>query len=82
VRQARWMCMAFAGLAAAICLVLTVVRLGRGDGVGVWAAVYGLGVALSSVGAVLARAGRTRWAMATICVALVLAGLGEDPAFR
>jgi hypothetical protein len=73
---------AFAGLAAVICLALIVVRLGRGDGVGVWLATYGLGVVLSGSGAVLARSGRTRWAMVVTCVAVALASLGDSPAFR
>jgi hypothetical protein len=81
-RQARRTYVAFAGLAAVICLVLMVVRLGRGEEVGLWVATYGLGVVLSGAGAVLARAGRTRWAMAVTCVAVALASLGDSPAFR
>ena len=79
-RRARRTYAAFAGLAAVICLVLTVVRLGKGDSVGVWVVAYGLGAILSAAGAVLARGGRTRWAMAATCVAL--ASLGDSPAFR
>ena len=82
VAQARWTYAALAGLVAVICLVLTAVRLGRGDAVGVWAAMYAVGAALSGWGFVLARIGRTRWAMAVTCVGAALAGLGDSPAFH
>lgn len=73
---------ALAGLVVVICLGLAVVRLGRGDGVGVWAATYAVGAVLGGWGFALARSGRTRWAMVVICVAGALAGLGDNPAFR
>lgn len=73
---------AFAGLVAVICLALIVVRLSRGDAVGVWVATYAVGVVASGLGAVLARNGRTRWAMAATCIAVALASLGDNPAFR
>jgi hypothetical protein len=71
-----------AGLVAVMCCVLIVVRLGRGDAVGAWVAMYAAGVVISGVGAVLARIGRTRWAMAVTCTAVALASLGDNPAFR
>ncbi|OAH14359.1 hypothetical protein [Streptomyces jeddahensis] len=81
-RQARRMYAAFAGMVAVICLVLIVVRLGRGDAMGVWVATYAVGGGVSGVGAVLARSGRTRWALAVTCVAVALASLGDSPTFR
>ncbi|KUO14738.1 hypothetical protein AQJ91_45300 [Streptomyces dysideae] len=81
-RQARRMYVAFAGLVAVICLVLIVVRLGKGDAVGVWTATYAVGVVVSGSGAVLARNGRTRRAMAVTCVAAAVASLGDSPMFR
>ncbi|MEU9287120.1 hypothetical protein AB0D57_20995 [Streptomyces sp. NPDC048275] len=81
-RQARRMYVAFAGLVAVMCLVLIVVRLGRGDAVGVWVVTYAVGVVVSGSGAVLARIGRTRWAMAVACIAVALASLGDNPTFR
>ncbi|WP_251063028.1 MULTISPECIES: hypothetical protein [unclassified Streptomyces] len=73
---------AFAGLVAVVCLVLIVVRLGGGDALGVWVLTYAVGVALSGWGFVLARIGRTGWAMVVTCIAAALAGLGDSPAFR
>ncbi|MEW2402678.1 hypothetical protein [Streptomyces sp. NPDC046862] len=70
-----------AGLVAALCLVLIVVRLSRGDALGVWAATYAVGVVVSGLGAALARSGRTRWAMAVTCMAVAVASLGDNPAF-
>ncbi|MFE0257215.1 hypothetical protein [Streptomyces sp. NPDC059010] len=81
-RQARWTYAAFAGLVAVVCLVLTAMRFGRGDAAGAWVALYALGVALSSWGFVLARIGRTRWALAVTCIGAALAGLGDSPAFH
>ncbi|MBT2421259.1 hypothetical protein J7F01_33895 [Streptomyces sp. ISL-22] len=81
-RQARGMYAAFAGLVAVVCLVLIVVRLGGGDALGVWVLTYAVGVALSGWGFVLARIGRTGWAMVVTCIAAALAGLGDSPAFR
>lgn len=81
-RRARGMYAALAGLVAVICLVLIVVRLVGGDALGAWVATYAVGVAVSGWGFVLARIGRTRWAMAVTCVAAALAGLGDSPAFR
>jgi hypothetical protein len=81
-RQARRMYAAFAGLVAVTCLVLIVVRLGSGDAVGVWTATYAVGVVVSGSGAVLARNGRTRWAMAVTCIAAAVASLGDSPMFR
>ncbi|MFI7412255.1 hypothetical protein ACIBU0_26635 [Streptomyces sp. NPDC049627] len=80
--RARWTYAALAGLVAVVCLVLIAVRLGRGDAVGAWAALYAVGVALSGWGFVLARIGRTRWAMAVTCIGAALAGLGDSPAFH
>jgi hypothetical protein len=62
-----------------LCLVAAVVRLGRGDTVGVWVATYAAGVVVSGLGAVLARSGRTRWALWVTCIAVALASLGENP---
>jgi hypothetical protein len=73
---------AFAGLVALVCLVLGVVRLVGGDGLGVWAAAYAVGVGLAGRGFVLARSGRTRWAMVVICLGGALAGLGDSAALR
>ncbi|MDF3140174.1 MULTISPECIES: hypothetical protein [unclassified Streptomyces] len=81
-RQARGMYAALAGLVAVVCLVLIGVRLGQGDALGVWVATYAMGVALGGWGFVLARIGHTRWAMMVTCIAGVLAGLGDSPAFR
>lgn len=80
--QARWTYAALAGLVAVVCLVISVVRLGKGDTVGAWVAMYALGVALSGWGFALARIGRTRWAMAVTCIGAALAGLGDSPAFH
>ncbi|MGI5378628.1 hypothetical protein ACQEV2_31135 [Streptomyces sp. CA-251387] len=82
VAQARWTYAAFAGLIAFVCLALIVVRLVRGDAVGAWVALYAVGAALSGWGFVLARIGRTRWAMAVSCIGAALAGLGDSPAFH
>ena len=81
-RQARRMYGAFAALVAVICLALIVVRLGRGDAAGVWVATYAVSVVVSGAGAVLARIGRTRWAMAVTCIAAAVASVGDSPAFR
>ncbi|WP_329532113.1 hypothetical protein OG568_16390 [Streptomyces sp. NBC_01450] len=81
-RQVRAMYAAFAGLLAAVCLVLIVVRLGGGDALGVWVATYAVGVVLSGWGFALARIGHTRWAMTVTCIGAALAGLGDSPAFR
>ncbi|MFE5817376.1 hypothetical protein ACFQ6S_28760 [Streptomyces sp. NPDC056479] len=81
-RRARGMYAAFAGLAAVVCLGLIVVRLGGGDAGGVWVASYAVGAVLGGCGFVLARRGRTRWAMVVVCVAVALAGIGDSPALR
>lgn len=82
VRRTRGMHTAFAGLVVVVCLGLTVVRLAAGDAAGVWVASYVVGAVLGGWGFVLARGGRTRWAFAMICVAVVVASLGDGPAFR
>ncbi|MFJ8633087.1 hypothetical protein [Streptomyces sp. NPDC093568] len=81
-RRARGLYAALAGLAAVVCLGLIVVRLGGGDAGGVWVASYAVGAVLSGCGYVLARRGRTRWAMVVVCVAVALAGVGDSPALR
>ncbi|KUM67699.1 hypothetical protein [Streptomyces curacoi] len=81
-RQARGVYAVLPGLVAVICLVLTVVRLVGGDVVGAWVALYAVGAALSGWGFVLARIGRTRWAMAVTCIGGALAGIGDSAAFR
>ncbi|GHH31635.1 hypothetical protein [Streptomyces lanatus] len=81
-RRARGMYAALAGLATVVCLGLIVVRLGRGESGGVWVGTYAVGGVLSGCGFVLARRGRTRWAMVVVCVAVALAGLGDSPALR
>ena len=81
-RQARGTYAAGAGLVAALCLVAVVVRLGKGDGAGIWVATYVVGVVVAGLGAGLARSGRTRWAMWVTCIAVAVASLGDGPAFR
>ncbi|GAA3582904.1 hypothetical protein [Streptomyces osmaniensis] len=81
-RRARGMHVAFAGLVVVVCLGLTVVRLGAGDAAGVWVASYAVGAVLGGLGFLLARGGRTRWAVVVICVAVAVASLGDSPAFR
>lgn len=81
-RRARGMHVAFAGLVVVVCLGLTVVRLGAGDSAGVWVASYAVGAVLGGLGFLLARGGRTRWALVAICVAVAVASLGDSPAFR
>lgn len=67
---------------AVMCLVLVGVRLGRGDGVGVWMAFYFGGSVVSGLGFVLAKNGRTRWATAAILVGVGLASFGDNPLVR
>ncbi|MFF0733926.1 hypothetical protein ACFYVK_20150 [Streptomyces chartreusis] len=81
-RRARGMHVAFAGLVVVVCLGLTVVRLGAGDAAGVWVASYAVGAVLGGLGFLLARGGRTRWAVVVIGVAVAVASLGDSPAFR
>ncbi|MFJ1871242.1 hypothetical protein [Streptomyces sp. KS_5] len=81
-RRARGMHVAFAGLVVVVCIGLTVVRLGAGDAAGVWVASYAMGAVLGGLGFLLARGGRTRWAVVVICVAVAVASLGDSPAFR
>ncbi|MFH8697587.1 hypothetical protein ACWGKK_28035 [Streptomyces chartreusis] len=81
-RRARGMHVAFAGLVVVVCIGLTVVRLGAGDAAGVWVASYAVGAVLGGLGFLLARGGRTRWAVVVICVAVAVASLGDSPAFR
>ncbi|MFF1319394.1 hypothetical protein ACFVZZ_08145 [Streptomyces chartreusis] len=81
-RRARGRHVAFAGLVVVVCIGLTVVRLGAGDAAGVWVASYAVGAVLGGLGFLLARGGRTRWAVVVICVAVAVASLGDSPAFR
>lgn len=80
--QARRTYAVGAGLVVVLCLVAMVVRLGRGDAVGIWVAAYAVGVVVAGLGAVLARSGRTRWAFWVTCIAVATASLGDGPAFR
>jgi hypothetical protein len=79
VRQARRMYFLFAVGVAVVCVVLMVVRIAAGDGVGHWLAFYAGGVAGGALGAVLARRGRTRWAMAAAMVGVICATSGDNP---
>ncbi|MGW4543869.1 hypothetical protein ACWEOP_39195 [Streptomyces chartreusis] len=73
---------AFGGLVVLVCLGLIVVRIATGDAVGVWVGTYAVGAVLGGWGLALARGGRARWAFAVICVAVVVASLGDSPALR
>ncbi|MYW69542.1 hypothetical protein GTY65_36570 [Streptomyces sp. SID8379] len=81
-RQTRRIYLPLATAASVICLVLIGVRLQRGDAVGLWLALYAVGALVSGAGALLAKRGHTRWALASVAVGVGLAGLGDAPTMQ
>ncbi|WP_306323360.1 MULTISPECIES: hypothetical protein [unclassified Streptomyces] len=80
-RQARRVCAGICGLIALVAVVVTGIRLGQGSGAGAWTVLYLAGGVVSGCGVVLARFGRTRWALAAMCVGAGVATLGDGPMF-
>lgn len=80
-RQARRVSAGISALTAVVAVAVTGVRLVQGGAAGTWTALYLAGAAISSCGILLARAGRTRWALAAVCVGAGVAALGDGPMF-
>ncbi|MER5438946.1 hypothetical protein [Streptomyces sp. NPDC002790] len=80
-RQARRVSAGISALVALVAIALTGVRLGQGSEVGVWTVLYLAGGVVSGCGVLLARFGRTRWAVGAICVGAGVATLGDGPMF-
>ncbi|MDI3421085.1 hypothetical protein [Streptomyces luteolus] len=81
-RTSRW-----AGMIASVLLglgaaTMLVTRLSQGQPAGLWTALGAVCLLLTVVGCLLAKAGRTRWTVAALVIALALAQLGDMPALR
>ncbi|MYT73309.1 MULTISPECIES: hypothetical protein [unclassified Streptomyces] len=75
--RARRAHVTIAAAVALVALVLTAVRLGQDGEAGAWTALYLTGGVVAGCGVPLARAGRTRWALAAMCLGAALASLGD-----
>ena len=79
VRTAHRMTMLISVLLGLICAGLLVVRLAQGSPAGLWTVFYALGALLSVPGWLLAKLGRTRWAILTLALGYALAAFGDSP---
>lgn len=77
-RRARRVYTTIAAVVALVAVALTGVRLGQDGGAGAWTVLYLTGAVVACCGVLLARTGRTRWALAAICLGAGLASLGDS----